>query len=67
MLNYEDVIELLYNQRIKVEEDMNEYIEHEEYTLEEQRYDEGYTNALLWAGLEIAKMHYKSEREVNHE
>ena len=61
MLNYDKVIELLYKQRVNVEADMEEYIEHEEYTLEEQRYDEGYVNALLWAGMAISRMYYKGE------
>ena len=61
MLNYDDVIDLLYRQRVQVEADMEEFIEHEEYTLEEQRYDEGYVNALLWAGLAIARLYYKGE------
>ena len=58
---YDKILNVLYDKRVSVEEDMDEYIEHEEYTLEEQRYDEGYTNALLWAGMEIARMYHKGE------
>lgn len=60
---YEKILHVFYEKRVSIEEDMDEYIKHEEYTLEEQRYDEGYVNALLWAGMEIARMYYKGEFE----
>ena len=43
-----------------VESDAEEYIEHEEYTLEEQRYDEGYVNALKWANLMIGEVLFRT-------
>ena len=45
--------------------DIDEYIDHEEYTIEEQRYDEGYDNALLWVSLEIGKMLCQSKYETD--
>ena len=53
------IIEILDAQRETMEKDMEEYKNYEDYTLDEQRYDEGYTNALLWASLTIAKEMYK--------
>lgn len=57
MINAEKLIDLLYEQRIEMESDMVELMKVPDlYSLEEQRYDEGYTNALLWASLTISKM-----------
>lgn len=56
------IIEILDAQREEMEKDMEEFMGNPKeyyYPLEEQRYDEGYTNALLWASLTIAKEMYK--------
>ena len=51
-----EVMDTLDEQRERVEADMEEYSNYEDYTLDEQRYDEGYANALRWASLTIGKM-----------
>ena len=57
MINAEKLIDLLYEQRIDMESDMAELMKAPDlYPLEEQRYDEGYTNALLWASLMVSRM-----------
>ena len=58
----EQLLTMIYHQRLCLAHDVEEYIDHEEYTLEEQRYDEGYDNALLWVSLEIGKMLHKGEK-----
>lgn len=62
-VDYETIITALDEQRISVENDMNEFLGYEDYTLDEQRYDEGYANALLWASLTISRMMYKAREE----
>lgn len=62
-VDYETIITTLDEQRISVENDMNEFLGYEDYTLDEQRYDEGYANALLWASLTISRMMYKAREE----
>ena len=57
----EELQVLIYHQRLCLAHDIEEYIDHEEYTLEVQRYDEGYDNALLWVSLEIVKMIFREE------
>lgn len=47
--------ELIYFERCNLQKEIEEYVDHEEYSIEEQRYDEGYDNALLWVSLEIGK------------
>jgi len=55
-----ELMERFDNNREETEAFMNE-TDHEDYTLEERRYDEGYTNALLWASLTIGKMMFGKE------
>ena len=51
-----DLMDAFDIQRESVEDDMEEFSNYEDYTLSEQRYDEGYANALLWASLTIGKV-----------
>ena len=61
MIKLAELMETFDTQRETVERDMEEFSEHEDYTLDEQRYDEGYANALLWASLTIGKMMFGKE------
>ena len=52
-VDYSEVMATLDNMVRETESQIDEYIKYDEYTLEEQRYDEGYIAALEWAMAEI--------------
>lgn len=59
MIDGEKLLDILTDARLVVEADMKEFEEYEDYTLEERRFDEGYTNALLRASMEVSRLIYK--------
>ena len=65
MLDYGELMATFDNMIKETESQMDEYIEHEEYTLEEQRFDEGYISALEWAMRVIADFEYPDKYETD--
>lgn len=56
----EELLTTIYHERLSLANDIEEYIDNAEYSKEEQMYDEGYDNALLWVSLEIGKMLFRN-------